>query len=124
MLDAPAVGTTIDSGARIGVDRYEFDIGLLQTFSAEIFGNPGNARAVVVERQRPKTQVEAGRSIVCFEFCLPERRTTTKRYQRPRADMPLDFEVGVVLPGEERESEQTPRFQGVGFGCSEDFSAG
>ena len=72
MLDAPAVGTTIDPGARIGVDRNEFDIGLRQTFSAEIFSNTGDARAVVVERQRPETQVEAGRSIVDLEFYLPK----------------------------------------------------
>ena len=38
--------------------------------------------------------------------------------------MPFDFEVGVVLPGENREAEQTPRFQGIGFGGSEDFAVG
>ena len=35
--------------------------------------------------------------------------------------MPLHIEVGIELLCEKRNSEETPSFQGVGFGGSEDF---
>ena len=72
LLYAPAVGTAVDTGTRIGVDRNEFDVSLLQAFPAEIFSNAGNARTIVVERQGSQAQVKAGRSTVRFLFYRPK----------------------------------------------------
>ena len=121
MLYAPTVCASVDARTRIGVDGTKFDVCLFEAFSAEVLRNPGNAGAVVVERQRSEAEIKTRGSVVRFRFGLARGRRPLKGSDRPAADVPLDFEIGVVLTDDDRQTEDTPSFQRSGLSSAENL---